>query len=69
MIYDNLVKNINPIKNVENKVTFYFVKGPFVEIKGPKEADYRVEFINQKTGAVLYRANISFINVDTINSH
>jgi len=58
MIYDNLIKNINPIKNVENKVIFHFVKGPFVEIKGPKEADYRVEFINQKTGQIVYRTTI-----------
>jgi hypothetical protein len=58
MIYDNLVKNINPIKNIENKVSFHFVRGPFVEIKGPKEAEYRVEFINKKTGDVLYRATI-----------
>jgi len=58
MIYDNLVKNTNPLKNIENKVNFHFVRGPYVEIKGPKEAEYRVEFINQDNNQVLYRATI-----------
>ena len=50
MIYDNLKKNTNNIKPIENKVIHHFVQGPYVEIKGDKKADYKVEFIDNKTG-------------------
>jgi hypothetical protein len=53
-----LKKNINPIVNVENKVVIHFVRGPFVEIKGAKVAEYKVEFIDNKTGKILYSTNI-----------
>ncbi len=58
MIYDNLKKNINPIVNVENKVVIHFVRGPFVEIKGSKVAEYKVEFIDNKTGRIVYSTNV-----------
>jgi autotransporter strand-loop-strand O-heptosyltransferase len=58
MIYDNLKKNINPIVNVENKVVIHFVRGPFVEIKGSKVAEYKVEFIDNDTGRIVYSNNI-----------
>jgi autotransporter strand-loop-strand O-heptosyltransferase len=58
MIYDNLKKNISPIKEIQNTVSFHNVRGPFVEIKGTKSADYIVEFINSKTGAILYKATM-----------
>ena len=59
MIYDDLKKNIQPIREIQNRVIFHNVRGPFVEIKGSKKADYRVEFIDSKTNRVLYRANIA----------
>ena len=59
MIYDDLKKNIQPIREIQNRVIFHNVRGPFVEIKGSKKADYRVEFIDPKTNRVLYRANIA----------
>ena len=58
MIYDNLKKNINPIVNVENKVVIHFVRGPFVEIKGNKVAEYKVEFIDNKTGKIIYSTTV-----------
>ena len=58
MIYDNLKKNINPIVNVENKVVIHFVRGPFVEIQGPKIAEYKVEFIDNKTGRIVYSTTV-----------
>ena len=58
MIYDNLKKNINPIVNVENKVVIHFVRGPFVEIKGSKVAEYKVEFIDNKTGKIIYSTTV-----------
>ena len=58
MIYDNLVKNKNFKTEIENKVTYHFVRGPFVEITGPKQAKYRVEFINKDTNDVLYNTEI-----------
>ena len=58
MIYDNLVKNTNVIKEIKNTVHFHFVKGPFVEIKGSKSADYKVQFIDNKTGTIKFTSNI-----------
>jgi autotransporter strand-loop-strand O-heptosyltransferase len=58
MIYDNLKKNLNNITELKNKVIIHFVRGAYVEIKGPKEADYRVEFIDNKTGKVIYVSDI-----------
>jgi autotransporter strand-loop-strand O-heptosyltransferase len=58
MIYDNLIKNKNNKINIENKVYYHFVNGPFVEIKGNKEAQYRVEFIDTDTDNIVYTTNI-----------
>jgi autotransporter strand-loop-strand O-heptosyltransferase len=58
MIYDNLKKNTNEIKPIENKINFHFVRGPWVEITGPKSADYKVEFIDNKTGQVKFSTTI-----------
>ena len=46
MIYDNLVKNNNNIREVQNVLHVNFVKGAFVEIKGSKSAEYFVKFTN-----------------------
>ncbi len=59
MIYDNLIKNENSIIEPTNRVVYHFVRGAFMEIKGPKSANYRIEFINNKTGKCLYVGNIS----------
>jgi autotransporter strand-loop-strand O-heptosyltransferase len=58
MIYDNLKKNKNNIVEVQNKVIIHFVRGPYVEVKGPKNAEYRVEFIDSKTGIIKYKNTI-----------
>jgi autotransporter strand-loop-strand O-heptosyltransferase len=58
MIYDNLKKNTNKIKPIENKVNFHFVRGPWVEIKGSKVAEYKVQFIDNKTGQVKFTSTI-----------
>jgi autotransporter strand-loop-strand O-heptosyltransferase len=58
MIYDNLVKNNNPIREIQNKVNINFVKGAFVEVTGPKSADYKIEFKNSNTGVVHYIGEI-----------
>jgi len=59
MIYDNLVKNLNNKANIDNKVYFHFVRGAFLEIKGPKQSTYNVKFLDNKTGRVLYTTEIS----------
>ena len=59
MIYDNLVKNLNNKANIDNKVYFHFVRGAFLEIKGPKQSTYNVIFSDNKTGRVLYTTEIS----------
>ena len=59
MIYDNLVKNLNNKAEVDNKVYFHFVRGAFLEIKGPKQSTYDVRFLDNKTGRVLYTTEIS----------
>ena len=58
MIYDNLKKNTNEIKPIENKVNFHFVRGPWVEIKGPNVAEYKIQFIDNKTGEVKFSSTI-----------
>jgi autotransporter strand-loop-strand O-heptosyltransferase len=58
MIYDNLVKNKNNKIDIENKVHYHFVKGPFVEIKGQKKAEYAVEFVDRKSNKVLFKSTI-----------
>jgi len=58
MIYDNLKKNKNNIVEVKNKVIIHFVKGPYVEIKGSTNSEYKVEFIDNKTGRVHYSTTI-----------
>ena len=58
MIYDNLKKNKNNIVEVKNKVIIHFVKGPYVEIKGSTNSEYKVEFIDNKTDRVYYSTTI-----------
>jgi autotransporter strand-loop-strand O-heptosyltransferase len=58
MIYDNLKKNLNNKINIENKVIINFVRGPYVEIQGPKSGQYRVEFIDSKTNRVVFANTI-----------
>lgn len=59
MIYDNLVKNLNNKANVDNKVFVHFVRGAFLEIKGNKQANYHVKFLDNKNGRLLYSTDIS----------
>ena len=58
MIYDNLKKNKNNIVEVQNKVIIHFVKGPYVEIKGSTNSEYKVEFIDNKTNKIHYSTTI-----------
>ncbi len=58
MIYDNLKKNLNNKIDKQNKVHYHFVKGPFVEITGPKTAKYTVEFIDNSNGELKYKTTI-----------
>ena len=58
MIYDNLKKNTNPIATIDNKVIINFVKGAFLEIKGSKKAEYKVQFIDNKTGQIKFSTTI-----------
>jgi len=58
MIYENLKRNINNITEVTNTVSVNFVKGAFVEIKGPYKADYTVDFIDNRSGRRIFASNI-----------
>ncbi len=58
MIYDNLKKNLNNKIDKQNKLHYHFVKGPFVEITGPKTAKYTVEFIDNSNGELKYKTTI-----------
>jgi autotransporter strand-loop-strand O-heptosyltransferase len=58
MIYDNLKKNTKYKVDIQNKPLIHFVKGPYVEIKGPVQADYKVDFFDNKTGKLYYSADI-----------
>jgi len=54
-MYSNLIKNID---NIKATISFSFVQGATVEITSPIPADYYIEFINKKTGGIIYAANI-----------
>ena len=58
MIYDNLVKNENNKVTPKNTININFVRGAFVEVKGPKEANYRIRFVNNITGEMPYETTI-----------
>ena len=58
MIYDNLVKNKNNIMEIENKVIYHFVNGPYIEIKGNKSKTYLVKFIDKNTNKIVYETRI-----------
>jgi autotransporter strand-loop-strand O-heptosyltransferase len=58
MIYDNIKKNKNNIVEKKNRVNIHFVNGPFVEVTGNKQAEYKVEFINGKTNEVYYTSHM-----------
>jgi autotransporter strand-loop-strand O-heptosyltransferase len=58
MIYDNLKKNHNNIVEIKNKVLIHFVKGPFVEIKGPKKAKYKINFIDNNSDKIVFSSEI-----------
>jgi autotransporter strand-loop-strand O-heptosyltransferase len=57
-MYNNLKKNPNPIFKIENKISFNFVDGAFVEIIGNNSASYLVKFINDDTEDVIYETTI-----------
>jgi autotransporter strand-loop-strand O-heptosyltransferase len=59
MIYNNLKKNKNNKVEVQNRVLFHFVRGPFVEIKGPKVSNYLIKFIDNKTNKVHFTSEIT----------
>lgn len=58
MIYDNLVKNENNKVTPKNTININFVRGAFVEVKGPTEANYRIRFVNNITGEMPYETTI-----------
>jgi autotransporter strand-loop-strand O-heptosyltransferase len=57
-IYENITRNRNNVVSITNKVRQHFIKGPFVEVKGPVNEDYKVQFIDNKTGKTLYETQI-----------
>jgi autotransporter strand-loop-strand O-heptosyltransferase len=57
-IYDLNIKNTNNIKEVENVLHINFIKGAFAEIRGSREAEYTVKFINQLNGKTEYETTI-----------
>jgi autotransporter strand-loop-strand O-heptosyltransferase len=58
MIYDKLVKNKNNIAQIQNKVIYHFVNGPYVEVKGNQPKTYLVKFIDKNTNKVVYETSI-----------
>jgi autotransporter strand-loop-strand O-heptosyltransferase len=57
-IYEKIKRNKRSIVPLENKVRQHFIKGPFVEVAGPVEAEYKVQFIDNKNGRTLYETQI-----------
>lgn len=59
MIYDNLVKFEDNIREVKNNFIFNFVKGAYIEVKGSQPKNYKVQFIDPKTNHVHFQTDIS----------
>ena len=59
MIYDNLIKLEDNIREVKNSFIFNFVRGAYIEIKGSQPKTYKVQFIDQKTNHIHYQTEIS----------
>ena len=56
--YENTpIRSVSP-KKQKNDVRYNFVGGPFVEIVGPLENKYKIEFIDEKTGDTVHVSNI-----------
>jgi autotransporter strand-loop-strand O-heptosyltransferase len=53
------ISDINVIKQSENQILCNFVNGATLEIVGSKPANYVVEFINQETNIIEYKAKIT----------
>jgi autotransporter strand-loop-strand O-heptosyltransferase len=58
-MYNDLKKNPNPIIKIENKISFNFVDGAFVEVLGNDNTSYLVKFINDDTEDVVYQTTIN----------
>ena len=57
-IYENIKRNNRSITPIENKVRQHFIKGPFIEIKGPVDEEYKVQFIDNRSGRIAYETII-----------
>jgi autotransporter strand-loop-strand O-heptosyltransferase len=55
-MFDNLIKNTD---NIKSTIHFSFVQGPTVEINTPVNTQYRVDFINKKTGELIHSSIIN----------
>ena len=58
-IYNNVKPLHLPFREPENRFTFHFVEGAFLEILGPEERQYRAVFTDQKTNEVVHESIIS----------
>ena len=56
-MYSNIEKNKDIISD-KNQVFINFIDGPIVEIKGPKENSYSVDFIDFETNKLIYSNEI-----------
>ena len=59
MIYDNLVKLEDNIREIKNTAIFNFIKGAYVEIKGSQPKEYKVQFIDSKTNVTHFQTTIA----------
>ena len=58
IIYDNLIKNLNSKKDIDNIFDFSFVDGAKIKISGRLNQQYEVLFIDAKTNNLIYKSNI-----------
>ena len=57
--YNNLNQLNLPSKKVINTFNFNFIKGAFLEVSGSNDIKYKVNFINHKTGKILYTCDVN----------
>jgi autotransporter strand-loop-strand O-heptosyltransferase len=56
--YENTPIKLRDVRKIINDLSYNFVGGPFVEIKGPLEEDYTINFFDKNTGKLEYTSVI-----------
>ena len=58
-VYENIkIQDRAPLTKPVNKLIVNFINGAFVEITGPDDIEYKIDFKNKETGEILYTTTL-----------